>query len=90
MCRTSHRGQGSPWPGGSVLGSVLTPPCYSRVGFVDIGLGLGAGVSGYGVEVVGEGDVGFVDVFVVGAEHDGVDFGVGLVGYVVEGWGPFL
>ena len=40
------------------------------------------------MEVAREGDLGFVDVFVVGFECGGVDLGVGVAVDVVEGWCP--
>lgn len=54
--------------------------------FLDVGLGFGRGVVCYYYEVVGEGDFGVVDVFVVGFEGGGVDFCVGVFVDVVEGW----
>jgi hypothetical protein len=59
----------------SVVGPGVAPPGYSRDLLVDVGLGLGGSVAGYGVEVGREGDLGFVNVFVVGFECGRVDLG---------------
>ena len=80
-------------PGIAILGSVaVAPPGYHVDLFVHVGLRLCRGVAGDHVQVFGEGDLGAVDVLVVGLEGGWVDLGVGFVvgaGDVVERWGPF-
>lgn len=73
-----------------VIGARVAPPGYGGNFLVDVGLRSGGGVAGYGVEVGGEGDFGFVGGFVVGFEGCGEDFGVGVVVDVVECWSPFV
>jgi len=89
--RSGKRGSGSGIP---ILGPIPVAPPGDHVEFlVHIGLGFRGSIAGDHVQVFGEGDLGVVDLFVVGLECCWVDFCVGLVvraGDVVEGWGPFL
>jgi len=85
-----HTREGGARPVLTVLGPVLAPPGDTRGSLVHVGLALGAGVAGDGEEVVREGDLGLVDVLVVGAEHDGVDFGVVALVHVEESRRPWL
>lgn len=77
-----------PWSVLPILRSILTPPRNTRRPLIHVGLTLRTSVSRDDEEVLGVGDLGFVDVFVVGAEHAGVDFDmVGSVD-VEKGWRP--
>lgn len=84
MRTASHPRERSSRSGIPVFGAGVAPPCYGCDTFIDIGLAFGGCVSGYGVEVWWKRDFGFVDVFVVGFECCGVDFGVVVAVYVVE------
>jgi len=48
------------------------------------------GITDYDFKVLGDGDLGAVDVYVVGAEAREGDSGAGCGGYVVECWNPYF
>jgi hypothetical protein len=76
--------EGGAGPEVAVLGPVaVAPPGYGGDLLVDVGLAFGGGVAGYGVEIGREGDLGVVDLFVVGFEGGGEDLGVGVAVYIV-------
>lgn len=79
MGRASRQREGCAVTPVAIFGAVAVAPPGDHVEvFLDVGLGFGRGVACYHYEVAGEGDLGAVDVFVVGFEGGGVDFRVGV------------
>ena len=76
-------------PGVAVFGTVtVAPKSDGRNAFINVGLARGASVAGDGVEVLGEGNLGVVNLLVIGLERGRVDLGVVIAVYVVQSWRP--
>ena len=76
-------------PAVAILGAIaVTPPRDSRDLFVDILLALGTGVTCNGVEVLGERDLGVINLLVVGLEGRRIDLGVVVSVDVVQRGSP--
>jgi len=88
VSRAGDLGESGPRSLRPVLGTIFAPPSESIDVFVDIGLAFGGGISSYGEKVLREGNLGLVDVFVIGAKHHGVDFDELVSLDIIEGWDP--
>ena len=89
MRRARNLRERAPWPRHSVLRSVLTPPGETVDVFIHVVLALASSVTRDGGEVSRVGNLGFVDILVVRAEHHRINLDVVVTVDVVQSRDPY-